>query len=550
MLTELQISQFAIIENQSINFKSGLNVLTGETGSGKSIILDALGLILGGRSSSNLIRTGCDTSEVHAHFDLSNISENIKKTLPDIINDDELVVTRTINTQGRGKVYINGTISTVSVLSEVSSRIINICSQSQQIRLLDSTFHLELLDGFIDNQPLLLEYSQCYQAWQKAKQEYDSMVLTNKEKESRIIWIQDTINELEQVNIQPGIRKVLENTIKTFNDKGKLNKLVSEFEQILRDETGLLSLSDSLSKLSTEIFKIDPKFIQAYDAVKIVKEEIFNIDTFLGKYNLTLNDKVNTDEIETLEDRLSKIARLERKHGTDDSGLSTLLNKCKIELDTISSESGIEALKQKVDKLKDQASKIALNIRAVRYDAGKTLSKLVQRELSELNMKDASFALSWEQIPLGLKGIDSVSFVLSSNKGEALRPLKQIASGGELSRIMLVLKKILRDRSGINVLVFDEVDTGISGSVARAVGQKLKSLSKESQVLCITHLPQVASFADHHLLVEKTPGKRTTTQVRELNEAQRIDEVARMLSGFEVTKASRNSAIELIKTAV
>ena len=308
----------------------------------------------------------------------------------------------------------------------------------------------------------------------------------------------------------------------------------------------LSSLSRTL-QIVHELTKYSDSFAPASTALSSAKELIFEADRIIRK--ASSQEDTSEQSIDELSERLTKLARLERKHRLDDAGLQKLLIDAKREYALIHEADAFKDLLAKEKKLFTELQTLAEGISEKRKLAGETFKRLVQKELGELNMSGATVALQWEKKNITASGIDSVEFLFSANKGEVAKPLRMIASGGELSRIMLVMKKILRDRSGVNVLVFDEVDTGISGGVARAVGQKLKSLANQSQVICITHLPQVASYADHHLLVEKLSGKRVKTQVRTLTEAERVDEIARMLSGFEVTESSRKSAQELIATA-
>jgi DNA repair protein RecN (Recombination protein N) len=547
VLTELQISNFAIIENQSIRFEEGLNVLTGETGSGKSIILSALELILGGRSSIQNIKTGHESLEVHAHFDLSKLSPEKIAELPDIAQTEELAVSRVLSKNGRGKVYINGAISTVGVLQEIGNRFINICSQSQQIKLLLPEFHLELLDGFLQEQSLREEYKIAFQKWSEKNKELLELQKSYADKEARQIWLEETVSELSSIEIHAGMRTSLEEQYKKYSLKTKLQDSLQRAQQSFEDEDGLLSALSKAMHTISDLCKIETGYSDALESLTKANEYIFDADKFLKKKSIDLSE----DDLEELSEKLTILSRLERKHKCDDAALEKLLAASKEELILLSNSESLLKRASEVSALQATAEKLAQTLSQKRSFAAKKLADQVSKELSELNMSGAKLSVSIKKKELSLLGIDDVEFLLSSNPGEPPKPLRAIASGGELSRIMLVLKKILRDRSGVNVLVFDEVDTGISGGVARAVGQKLKTLSKDSQVICITHLPQVASYADHHLLVEKLGTKKVTTSVRELNKKnERVEEIARMLSGFEVTASSKKSAEELIATAV
>ena len=547
MLTELQISNFAIIENQSIRFEQGLNVLTGETGSGKSIILSALELILGGRSSIQNIRTGHDSLEVHAHFDLSGLSPEKLSELPDIAQQEELAVSRILSRNGRGKIYINGAICTASVLQQIGNRFINICSQSQQIKLLLPEYHLELLDGFLKEEALFLSYRKAFAQWSEKQKAYSELQKKYADKETRQIWLEETVEELESLDLTEGLRESLEGRYKRLTQKEKIKEKLLHIESCFEDENGLLAVLTKTTAAIADATKVDSTFSKALDALQIAKEQIFQSDKIVKSY--TTDD--DNEDLEKISEKLTLLTRLERKHKTNESGLLKLLLDSKKELLLLGDSGSMTREAEELKKLSEIALKFAEQLSAKRTQAAKKLADQVSKELGELNMSGSKLSVSIERKNLSADGIDQVEFLLVSNPGEPPRPLRAIASGGELSRIMLVLKKILRDRSGVNVLVFDEVDTGISGGVARAVGQKLKVLSKDSQVICITHLPQVASYADHHLLVEKSGTKKVITVVRELLDSNdRVDEIARMLSGFEVTESTRKSAAELIATAL
>jgi DNA repair protein RecN (Recombination protein N) len=552
VLTEIQISNFAIIENQSIAFSDGLNILTGETGSGKSIILDALGLILGERASSSLIRQGSEHLEVHAHFDLSDIDLAIMNSLPDITKGKELAVSRIFSINGRSKVYINGNLSTVSVLTNIGNQLISICSQSQQINLLNPSYHLKLLDGYVAKNDLFNEYAEKFSLFKQKELELNNLKQALKARESRLLILEEMIDELEALNITDNLRVELESAFYSIQNSVKVKEKSAFLQDLVTGEEGLLSLVSKITSFVSELNKLNPSYTNLVDIVTNLKEYSFELDR---QINSSLNNdedsKLDSDDIS---EKLTKLARLERKYSKDSKGLKQLLEDSKKEILTLQNPVlSIEQLQKEVSTVYNQVKVLAEKISDVRKKAASELSKLVRVELSELNMNAAKFEVEFKKLPeLTLSGLDSVEFLLQSNAGDGLRPLKQIASGGELSRILLVLKKVLRDKSGVNVLVFDEVDTGISGSVARSVGAKLKELASNSQVICITHLPQVASFADHHLLVEKftdVKAKKTTTAVKLLNKNERVNEIARMLSGFEVTPTTKKSALELIERA-
>ena len=580
MLSELQILNFAIIEEQTISFIEGLNVITGETGAGKSIILNAIELILGGRAKANLIRKGADFLEVNAVFDLSRIDRKIFSEMPDIVQGDELLISRNISQSGKSKIYINGKISTLSFLEEITSKIINICGQSNQVRLLDPQYHLSLLDDFADLLQDVNTYKVAHEAYKLLENQLNSAEQRNERNAEIYESLQFTYKELSSLNLKLNIRADLESEIKRLANSEKLIEKIDLIVNTITGDDSVILLLNKISQDILEISKLDKSLSSDVNTFKDSVDLINEVATNLVRYST--NIELDESKLEQLREQLAEIARLERKYKTDDAGLLKILDKIDKELQNISDPKSLEKLK--VESLEAQISlfEISYQLSNKRKKAGIELSKKVQEELAELNMPYAYLSLSLqgklsvyeeigkliiskkssnkeniETIINQLKeqlqniifyssGIDKGEFLFSSNKGETEKPLRQIASGGELSRIMLILKKILRDRSGVNVLVFDEVDTGVSGSVARAVGQKLKSLADMSQVICITHLPQVASFADAHILVEKVVGERTNSEVKILNEEERVYEIARMIAGYKVTEASKESARELL----
>ncbi len=551
MLTELSISNFAIIEQQRISFIPGLNVISGETGAGKSIILHAIELILGGRPRPHVLRAGAESAEVEALFNLSTLSEKALAELPDMARGEELVISRTISAQGRGKVYINGRLGTVALLEEIVSKFVNICGQNQHVRLLDASYHRELLDSYAANEALFGRYAEAFNAWKEAAAQVQELENASARNVLRRAELEALVEDLKAVELRPGIRVELEGTAKRLGNSESLVNGTQQLLEALNDEQGLFTQLERSAGELRGLERLDPRVAELSAQFNAGKAEIEEFERELKRYTSAI--EVNEEALSTLREHLADVARLERKYRTNDAGLCELLERSSRELGMLDGTIDIEALRADVTRKKEKAGALAAELTRVREKAGKEISKIVERELIELSMGGAKLAVEITPKELCADGADTLQFLISPNKGEPARPLRQIASGGELSRIMLVLKKVLKERTGVNVLVFDEVDTGISGAVARAVGEKLKELSDGSQVICITHLPQVASLADSHILVEKrevSPGrgaaKRTVSIIRELSADERVDEVARMIAGHEITKASRESARELL----
>jgi DNA repair protein RecN (Recombination protein N) len=545
MLSELTISNFAIIERQSLSFHPGFNVISGETGAGKSIILNALEFILGGKLSASTIRGGAENLEVQALFDLSDVPQNVRLELPDMANGDELVVSRTLPREGRGKIFINGRLGTVSLLEEIVRKLVNICSQHHHTRLLDARYHLELLDGFCSLEPLLSEMREAHRAWSEKNREITAVRDAQARSAARRQDLEELLAELVKLpRLKAGRRVELEGEIKRL---GNAERLIDLGQRVLSGIAGDEGISTQLKEVAGgvhEMRRLDPGFeavASAFDdACATLAESEISIEGSVSSL------EVDGDALEDLRLELSELAKLERKHRQTDEGLCALREKASAELELLLGGEGLSSLEKEVARLAASMEVLALKVRKIRQKGAKELSTLVGKDLKELNMRDAVLEVKLSECDPTPSGFDRAEFLIATNRGDKANPLAQIASGGELSRVMLVLKKLLRERSGVNVLIFDEVDTGISGGVARSVGQMLKEISQQSQVVCITHLPQVASLSDRHFLVNKELGERAVTVVKQLSADEKVDEIARMLAGYEITDTSRASARELI----
>ena len=549
MLSELTISNFAIIEKQSLSFHPQFNVISGETGAGKSIILHALEFILGGKGSASLVRSGSDMMEVQALFDLSQIATSIRSELPEIVGDgDELVVSRTQPREGRGKVLINGRLGTVALLEEIVRKLVNICSQHHQTKLLDSRYHLQLLDGYAGLEDESFRMSAAYAEWQKAKRHVASLEVHAAKREERLGELDSIVEDLEVVSdLRGGRRAELEAEIGRISNSEKLIEVSQQSLELCGGEAGLSMVLKELHHTLGEMQRLDPGVKSIVENFERSIDGLAECEIALGRYVTNLD--VDASTLEAMRHDLSELARLERKYRTDDAGLAELLNTAREEREQYDSNQGLKDAREAVRKLEEQVRHLGEGLRKHRKKAAKTLTDAVNNELQELAMPDASLAVEFSPIEPSAGGLDKIDFLIATNKGDSHGALSKIASGGELSRVMLVLKKVLREQSGVNVLIFDEVDTGISGGVARSVGRMLKSIAEQSQVLCITHLPQVASLSDKHFLVQKQVGDRALTVVRSLSETETVDEIARMLAGFTITDASRASARELIESS-
>lgn len=546
MLTDLQISNFAIISEQTVSFGPGLNVISGETGAGKSIILQAIELILGGRASAQVVREGSDALEVQAVFDLTSLPVEIREELPEYVRGDDLVVSRTVTDGGKSKVFLNGKLASATLLTDVVGKIVSLCKQGQQMRLLDKGFHTEIVDLYGGLGDLRVRYRTAFERWSTEATALAELEKRVSDGEARREELLDRIKELSQIPLRAGLRDELEQRVKLLKNSERVLESYQRIAEALSEEPGALSLLRVAAGEIERIQQHDPGMEELAKTVEGLYAELEEVDRAVSRRasQVTLDDR----ELEKTEGELAELARLQRKYKTDDGGLLALLGDYQQELSLIGDSEALRKMRRQAETMRKEAEVLAGELSKERQKVAGKLSRLVEPELHELNMPGARLGAQFSSVPLGIHGLETLELMIATNKGEPLKPLRQVASGGELSRILLVLKKVLQERSGIHVLIFDEIDAGVSGSVARAVGEKLKALARHSQVLCITHLPQIASLADKHLLVEKQVGKRTVSVVRELNQEEKIDEIARMLAGYQITAASRESARELLSS--
>lgn len=570
MLRELHIRNYAIIEEQLVSFGEGLNVITGETGAGKSIVLDALQLLFGGRASADSIRDGADELEISATFTVPPARVEL---LPDIARSEELSVARSFARSGRGKVYINGKLATVSLLEEVMRLLVDLCGQSAQVRLLEPKFHLELIDLYRQQDEgarrekgaksaesesiaavssttstqdeLLANYRQVFERWREARSQLQAARNESSFQESRQLELGDAVAEIEAVRPAKGLRQELEQQVQRLGAVEKISSLTAAVAERLEAEDGVIDQLKQAAGELNALLKFDP---EAGSLIKILADAQNSVAEFSFSLERYVRGISGDDEqLEALRERLSLLARLERKYRESDEGLETLLGRFKSELSALSRRKDLKGLEAKERALHAELVTTGAHLSKARREAGEHFAKAICKELQEVGMGGATLSLKLEQVDPSAMGMDRVEIMFSANKGEPMRQLKTVASGGELSRLLLVMKKALRDRSGVNVLVFDEVDTGISGAVARAVGIKLRGLAEYSQVICVTHLPQVASLASHHFVAKKFAKGRTTSLIAEVVKEEQVEEIARMLSGAKVTESSRQSARELME---
>ena len=547
MLRLLHIENIAVIEQADILFEDGFNVMTGETGAGKSIVIDAISAILGERAYRDMIRTGMHKASVRAVFDrvpkLDWFSEN------DIPYEDEITVQREIFLDGKNLCRVNGLPVSVSVLKKLGLQLINIHGQHDSAALFDENYHLSFLDNYACNGNLLEEYTEKYRAMQSLKHEIEHLSMDEGEKLRRMETLKYQIDEISRAELTIGEDEMLESKRKLAQNAEKLadglqaaaagldgdddtEGAAAMLAQAERALSKIARFDDSLSRIHDLVADL---MYQTQDAAEQVKDRIYSLS-------------YSADELERIEERLDTIHRLRRKYGATCEDILAYLERAKKELDEIEfADERMEQLQRKLQKAEQEACAVAERLREARKQAAAGLTERVLKELSDLDMKKVQFACQFTETELSQNGADAVAFYMSANLGEALKPLNKVASGGELARIMLAMKNVLAERDHVPTLIFDEVDTGVSGRAAQHVAEKLRAVSKNKQVLCVTHLPQLAALADTHFLIEKNEHDgRTFTAVTPLDFEGRKRELARIIGGSSITETTLQSAAEML----
>ena len=549
MLSLLHIENIAVIECADISFDRGFNVLTGETGAGKSIVIDAISAILGQRAYRDMIRTGTSKASVRAVFTdvpkLSWFKEN------GVEYDPETIIQREIHLDGKNVCRVNGSLVTVSILSKLGNQLINIHGQHDSASLFDEANHLRFLDDFAGNEALRGAYSAQYSAVDKLRREINRMSMDEGEKLRRMETLKYQIEEIEKANLTAGEDDELEARRKLLQNSERIAKGLNDAVESLYggdDTDGAASLLATaeralarVAKFSTQISELHEKvadlMYQVQDAAELARDV---------QYELSYS----ADELDQIESRLDVIHKLRRKYGTTCADILAYLEKAKAELDEIEfADDHIERLKKKLHQAEKAAWDAALKLRENRRETADKLAVRILTELAQLDMPKVQFACLFTELELTAGGADAVAFYMSANVGEALKPMNKVASGGELARIMLAMKNVLAEQDQVNTLIFDEVDTGVSGRAAQKVAEKLKSVARTKQVLCVTHLPQLAAMGDTHLLIAKGERDgRTYTTVTPLDLEGRKRELARIIGGACITETTLKSAEEMLKS--
>ena len=548
MLRLLHIENIAVIERADILFERGFNVMTGETGAGKSIVIDAISAILGERAYRDMIRTGTQKAAVRAIFE--DVSESKWFADNDVPFAPETTIQREIYLDGKNVCKVNGVPVTVSVLKQLGIQLINIHGQHDSASLFDENYHLSFLDGFACDDVLLDEYREKYQSVLSIRHEIDRLSMDESEKLRRMETLKYQIEEISRADLKTGEDDTLEARRKLLQNSEKLSEGLQDAACCIDggdDSEGAAALLSDAERALARVARYDESLSQLHDTVSDLMYQVQDVAEQLRDRLYQLS--YSADELEQIEDRLDTIHRLRRKYGATCEDILQFLAKAQKELDEIEFASDrVEQLKGKLQKAEKAAWDAALRLRETRKAAAKGLTARILDELSQLDMKKVQFSCEFTETELSPVGADAVAFYMSANLGEALKPLNKVASGGELARIMLALKNVLAEKDHVPTLIFDEVDTGVSGRAAQRVAEKLHEVSKTKQVLCVTHLPQLAALADTHLLIAKGEHDgRTFTTVEPLDLEGRKAELARIIGGTNITQTTLKSAEEMLR---
>lgn len=552
MLSNLRIENIAVIKSASIDFENGFNVMTGETGAGKSIVIDSLNAILGERTSRELIRSGADSASVCAEF--QNVGDNVKNELEKlgIEKDDTLIVSRKLTPDGKNVCRINGMPATVSMLKALGVQLVNIHGQLDNQSLLSPETHCSFIDKLAGSGRELNEFKELYSLYIKKENELKSLNTDVNEKNRRLDILNYQIEEIQKADIRPGEKDELTEKLGFLRNAEKVLDLLHTAYAALNGDGEMPGAADVAADAASKLLSAADYSSDFTETANGVNDAAMN----LSAYTEELRDKIysldyDPNETERAEERLDVIYRLSQKYGDSEEDILAYLENAEKERDALSfSDERAEQLRAETEKAYNEALAAAKKLSEIRIEAGKKFSADVERELAFLNMPSVKFIVNDSVGKLYENGIDNIEFLLSANAGEEPKPLSKIASGGELSRIMLAIKCVLSELDDIDTLIFDEIDSGVSGRAALKIAAKMKELSKTHQVICVTHLAQIAAFADEHKLISKEEKDgRTYTCIASLDYNGRKYELARIMGGLTVTQSILNSAEELLSSA-
>ncbi|MCH7519695.1 MAG: DNA repair protein RecN [Candidatus Dadabacteria bacterium] len=550
MLLELTLKNFTIIEDLSVGLSSGLNIITGETGAGKSVIVDAINIILGDKASPDNIKSGKEEAHIEALFDISSdevIKERLKFSGFDI-SSGELLIKRVIYRNARSRVFINGSLSTLTLLSTITQGLVDIFNQHEHQSLLKEENHLKILDNFGETANEVSTLREQYQNYLEAKKELDDLVQSQKDRFEKEDYLKYQLSEIDGAELQLGEDEKLEaEKLKLINTERLNSTTEGAYDLLYESESSILG---SLQRLSDDLLnsgKIDATLGEIGQSIEKGMLQIQDAAFSLRDYNSELTH--DSGRLDIVEDRIHLIGDLKRKYGESVSQIILKRDEIEKELNNIEHlDERVKSLSNESQMLMDELLNLAGKISKKRKQSSKKLTSVLEKELNEVGIKGGQFHIEFTDKEISSNGVDDISFLFSANPDEKPKPLIKVASGGELSRIMLVLKEVIARVEGGSVIIFDEADSGVGGAVAEAVGQKIRKLSQSYQVICITHLPQVAKFADSHLVVSKTHNdNKTQVTIKSLEGDERVVELARMIGGFNITQKTIDAAYEMLK---
>ena len=550
MLSSLQIENVAVIQKAEVHFEPGLNVLTGETGAGKSILIDSINAILGNRTSKDLVRTGAAKAVIRAAFEQVPPAVLDKLEQSGYERSEALLLSREITAEGKSSCRINGMPATAAVLRELCVGLININGQHDSVGLLNPAHHLGILDDYAQNRTVFQEYYTLYRELVRVKRELDALITDEAEKQRKIDLLQYQVQEIEDAGLTAGEEQTLENRRKVLSNASAIRDRLAQSYALLSgsdDAAGAVDLLGESSNAVDAAAQLDPALTAAagqlldlyYNAKDVAADLIGRLDTY----------DTNDAELDEVEQRLDLLYRLKRKYGSTVEDVIAFGQKAREELDNIQhSQQRYDALQAEKLRLYTKAREKAEVLTQTRLKAFEELNTRISGTLDFLNMPGVRMTLRHTRGPLASHGQDSVEFYISTNPGEAPKPLAKIASGGELSRITLAIKNAMADKDAVPTVIYDEIDSGVSGKAAGRIGEVLRQSAQGHQILCITHTAQIAALADCHLLIQKNvSNERTYTEIHPLDENGRVEALARLISGDHVTELSRANAREMLQ---
>lgn len=553
MLSELYIENLAVIEKATIDFSDKLNVFTGETGAGKSILINGINAILGQRVTKDIVRTGTDKAVISALF--TDIGDNVLQVLDELgisAEDGQLFLTREIRSDGGSVARVNSRAVNVSVLKAIGETLVTIHGQHDNQILMAPDRHIEILDSYAESEALIEDYHSSFRELQSIAKKINKIKTEQSKKEFRMAELADIVEEINALNIHEGEDKEIEAELNISKNAVAISEALYMAKQLLSgddDTDGAVEMTQRASKSVEEYTDIMTEISPIYDRLSSAAIEMEDISEEIG----SLLDSLDIDpkRYDYLNQRSDELRRIMKKYGPELDDVLTTLENSQNELDELSgAEQSLDELNKEKERLLAEVSKKAKVLSDHRKKAGERFVSQVTEELEFLNMPKVKLVVQQKTGKLTINGMDSIEFLISANLGEEPKPIAKIASGGELSRIMLALKNVIAEKDSIGTLIFDEIDTGVSGRAAQKIGIKLKQISRLRQVLCVTHLAQMAVMADNHLLIEKNiQGDRTVTTVRTLDHEQRKYEIARIMGGENITELMLENAEQYLKDA-